>query len=134
MTFNSLFNKNPLFCWSLLLQTVPNKNRFSPVCSYAVFLLKRVCRVTVHSDPALCRLAYTAHTRLKRTLRSGKHPLRPTAYSSPGYIDSFWPQWLSETVCNQLQTKDGVPPTFTYKNIYVPTQIFPLHWHSKSHV
>ena len=84
---------------------MPNKNRFSSVCSYAVFLLKRVCRVTVHSYPAICRLAYTAHTRLQRTLRSGKHPLRPTAYSSPGYIDSFWPQWLSETVCNQLQQK-----------------------------
>ena len=80
-----------------------------------------VCRVPVHSHPAMCRLAYTAHTRLQRTLRSGKHPLRPTAYSSPGYIDSFWPQWLSETVCNQLQTQDGVTPTFTYWNIYVST-------------
>ena len=113
LTFNTPLIK-PFIYWSLLLLTVPNKNRFSPVCSYAVFLLKRVCRVTVHSYPAICRLAYTAHTRLKRTLRSGKHPLRPTAYSSPGYIDSFWAKWLCETVHNQLQTKDGVTPPFTY--------------------
>ena len=49
------------FYWSHFIPLiVPNKNRFSSVCSYAVFLLKRVCRVTVHSDPALYRLAYTA--------------------------------------------------------------------------
>ena len=64
MTFNSLFNKNLLFCWSLLLQTVPNKNLFSMIRNCQQLQLKRVCRVTVHSYPAICRLAYTAHTRL----------------------------------------------------------------------
>ena len=68
-----------------------------------------LCRVPVHSYSAMCRLAYTAHTRLthgsnirfvQASIRS-----RPTAYSSPEYIDSFWSQWLSETVCNQLQQK-----------------------------
>ena len=59
LTFISPLMK-PFIYWSLFLLTVANKNRFSPVCSGAVFLLKRVCRVATHTDPAQCRRAYTA--------------------------------------------------------------------------
>ena len=80
-----------------------------------------VCRVPVHSHPAMCRLAYTAHTRLQHTLRSGKHPLKTDC------IQLAWVHWqllvsMAQWDCMQsTTTKDGVTPTFTYWNIYVST-------------
>ena len=90
LTFISPLIK-PFIYWSLLLLTVANKNQFSPVCSGAVFLLKRVCRVAMHTDPAQCRRAYTAHTRLQAYASHRQASAQPNCnISSPGLIDSFY--------------------------------------------
>ena len=110
----------PFISWSLLLLTVPNKNRFSPVCSDAVFLLKRVCRVAMHSDPALCRRAYTAHTRLQAYASLRQASAQPNCNnSSPGLIDSFCAQWLGETVHKSTTNK-----RWRYTSIYVLKLIY----------
>ena len=119
LTFISPLIK-PFIYWSLLLLTVANKNRFSPVCSDAVFLLKRVCRVAMHSDPALCRRAYTAHTRLQAYASLRQASAQPNCNnSSPGLIDSFCAQWLGETVHKSTTNK-----RWRYISIYLLKLIY----------
>ena len=113
LTFISPLIKSFIY-WSLLLLTVANKNRFSPVCSDAVFQLKRVCRVAMHSDQALCRHAYTARTRLQAYASLRQASAQPNCITAR--LGTLTASVLSGSVrlyTNQLQTKDGVTPPFT---------------------
>ena len=131
LTFISPLIK-PFIYWSLLLLTVANKNRFSPVCSDAVFLLKRVCRVAMHTDPAQCRRAYTAHTRLQAYASHRQASAQPNCnISSPGLIDSFYARQLGETVNKSTTVNTEIRhKRWRYtsiqelKLIYVYTQMF----------
>ena len=133
LTFNSPLIK-PFIYWSLLLLTVPNKNRFSPVCSDAVFLLKRVCRVAMHTDPAQCRRAYTAHTRLQAYASLRQASAQPncitarlgtlTASGLNGSVRLYTINYKQKMALHLLLRTE----TFMFLHKY-----FILHWHNKSH-
>ena len=102
-----------------------------------VVLLKRVCRVTVHSYPAICRLAYTAHTRLihgssvrfaQASIRSDRlHTARLgtlTASGLNGSVRLYTINYKQKMALHLLLRTE----TFMFLHKY-----FILHWHSKSH-
>ena len=143
--------QKPFYCSFIIPLLMHNKNRFSTDCTLpraSALLLNYVLASThgshtAHTLPThgshtahtrLTHGSHIAHTQLQNTLCSDKHPLKTGCIRSPEYIDSFWSQWLSETVCNHLQQKMALHLLLRTETFMFLRKYFYYIWYSKSHV